>query len=167
MATRRTRSNRNYHNYYRNFENAGLFLMRYGVVLTLLWVGLLKFTPTEAEGIRSFVENSPFFSWMLSFIRLQVVSNLVGTIEVTTAVLMATRRWSALLSAIGSAMAVITFLITLSFLLTTPKVVYPAFPGLSAFPGQFLMKDVLLLGGALWSLGESLQAWNGGIWTSD
>ncbi len=144
-----------------NFENAGLFLMRYGIVLILLWIGLLKFTATEAQGIQPFVENSPFFSWMLNFMSLQGVSNLVGVIEVTTAVLMALRRWSPFASVIGSAMAVITFLITLSFLLTTPKVVDPAFPALSALPGQFLTKDILLLGGALWSLGESLRALNG------
>ncbi len=58
-------------------------------------------------------------------------------------------------------MAAITFLITLSFMLTTPKVFDPAFPLLSAIPGQFLIKDILLLGGALWSLGESLRALNG------
>jgi len=68
--------------------------------------------------------------------------------------------WSALVSAIGSVMAAITFGITLSFLLTTPKVFAPTFPILSAIPGQFLSKDILLLGGALWSLGESLRALN-------
>jgi len=144
--------------YFQNFENIGHFLMRYGIVAILLWIGLLKFTPTEAEGIRPFVENSPFFSWMLNFISLQTVSNLVGVIEVTTAILISTRRWLPSVSAIGSAMAIITFFITLSFLLTTPQVVDPVFPGLSALPGQFLMKDVLLLGGAFWSLGDSLKA---------
>lgn len=139
-------------------QNVGLLLVRYGVVLILLWVGLLKFTPTEAEGIRPFVENSPLLSWMYNVTSIQTASSALGVIEVATVVLMATRPWSALVSAIGSAMAVITFLITLSFLLSTPQVVDPAFPGLSAFPGQFLMKDVLLLGGAFWSLGESLQA---------
>lgn len=39
----------------RNLENAGHFLMRYGVMAILLWVGLLKFTRTEAEGIRPFI----------------------------------------------------------------------------------------------------------------
>ena len=143
------------------FERAGLFLMRYGIVLILFWIGLLKFTTAEAQGIKPFVENSPFFSWMLPILGLQGVSDLVGVIEVTTAVLLATRSWSALVSAIGSAMAAITFLITLSFMLTTPKVFDPAFPALSAIPGQFLSKDILLLGGALWSLGDSLRALNG------
>lgn len=141
-------------------QTVGLLLIRLGIVLILLWVGLLKFTPTEAEGIRPFVENSPFFSWMLPSLGIRGVSNLVGVIEVTTALLIAVRPWSALLSTIGSVMAVITFLITLSFIFSTPNIVDPAFPGISAFPGQFLMKDMLLLGGSLWSLGESLEAWN-------
>ena len=143
------------------FEKAGLFLMRYGIVLILVWIGLLKFTSAEAHGIQPFVENSPFFSWLVPILGLQGVSNLVGVIEVTAAISIATRPWSALVSAIGSAMAVITFLITISFMLTTPGVYDPAFPLLSAIPGQFLLKDIVLLGGALWALGEALGSLNG------
>ena len=33
-----------------------------------------------------------------------------------------------------------------------------AIPVLSAMPGQFLLKDVVLLGVAAWTLGEALQA---------
>ena len=144
MATTRTRPvpsalSRNAY----KFEKAGLFLVRYGIVLILFWIGLLKFTAAEAMGIQPFVEHSPFFSWMLPSLGLQGVSNWVGVIEVTTAILMATCPWTALASAIGSAMAVITFLITLSFMLTTPMVVDPAFPALSAIPGQFLIKDIV------------------------
>jgi uncharacterized membrane protein YkgB len=50
---------------------------------------------------------------------------------------------------------------TLSFLFTTPGVVVTythGFPVLSALPGQFLVKDLVLLGVALWTLGDSLMA---------
>jgi uncharacterized membrane protein YkgB len=53
------------------------------------------------------------------------------------------------------------FLTTLSFLVTTPGVWEPSaggFPALSAIPGQFLIKDLALLGISLWSLGEAWQA---------
>ena len=53
------------------------------------------------------------------------------------------------------------FLTTLSFLVTTPAVWEPSaggFPALSALPGQFLIKDLALLGIALGSLGEAWQA---------
>lgn len=81
-------------------EQAGHFLLRYGVALILLWIGLLKFTAAEAHGIQPFVEHSPFFSWMVPILSLQGVSNLVGVIEVTAAILIATRPWSAFVSAI-------------------------------------------------------------------
>lgn len=50
---------------------------------------------------------------------------------------------------------------TLSFLFTTPGVVSRfagPVPVLSALPGQFLLKDVVLLGVAVWTLGEAVQA---------
>ena len=61
---------------------------------------------------------------------------------------------------VGSALAVGMFATTLSFLATTPGVWEPSlggFPALSAVPGQFLLKDVVLLGAALWTLGEALD----------
>jgi Protein of unknown function, DUF417 len=80
-------------------------------------------------------------------------------LEAAIAVLIALRPVSARASALGSALAAGMFATTLSFLLTTPGVWVPllgGFPALSAVPGQFLLKDVVLLGAALWSLGESL-----------
>ena len=53
---------------------------------------------------------------------------------------------------------------TLSFLFTTPGVVSRfagPVPVLSALPGQFLLKDVVLLGVAVWTLGEAVQAHRG------
>ena len=64
-------------------------------------------------------------------------------------------------SAIGSALAVVLFLGTLSFLFTTPGVVSmhaAGLPVLSGMPGQFLLKDLVLIGVALWALGDSLAA---------
>lgn len=145
-----------------NLKTIGLLLIRYGVVLILLWIGLMKFTAYEAKGIQPLVANSPLMSWMYSVMGLQAVSNLIGVIEVATAVLMAARPWSALASVLGSAMAVVTFLITLSFLFSTPGwEASLGFPALSGLPGQFLLKDVVLLGGVAWSLGESIEAING------
>jgi uncharacterized membrane protein YkgB len=46
-------------------------------------------------------------------------------------------------------------------LFTTPGVVSRIagpIPVLSAMPGQFLLKDVVLLGVAVWTLGEAVQA---------
>ncbi len=69
------------------------------------------------------------------------------------------RRASALVAAIGSGAAVVMFLTTLSFLVSTPgwEASLGGFSALSVVPGQFLLKDVVLLGAALWSLGDALQ----------
>jgi reactive chlorine resistance protein C len=50
------------------------------------------------------------------------------------------------------------FLTTLSFLLTTPgwESSLGGFPALSTSPGQFLIKDVVLLGVALHTAGEAM-----------
>jgi uncharacterized membrane protein YkgB len=64
------------------------------------------------------------------------------------------------LSALGSAMAIVLFCGTLSFLFTPGVVTRFAgpIPVLSALPGQFLLKDVVLMGVAIWTLGEALYA---------
>lgn len=74
--------------------------------------------------------------------------------------LIACRRLSAKVSAIGSIGAMIMFLITLTFLFSTPGVWQPeyGFPFLSPMLGQFIAKDLLFLGAATWSAGEALTA---------
>jgi uncharacterized membrane protein YkgB len=141
-------------------EAVGRHSIRYGLVLVLLWVGGMKFTAYEAEGISGFVSNSPFMFWAYQFFSKTQFSAILGTVELLTAVLIAARPISAKLSAVGSALAVGMFLTTLSFLLSTPGVIEPSlgFPALSAVPGQFLIKDVVLLGAALWTAGEALRA---------
>ena len=47
-----------------SFEKMGAFLIRYGLVLVLAWIGAMKFTAYEAEGIKNLVETSPLMSWM-------------------------------------------------------------------------------------------------------
>ncbi len=84
----------------------------------------------------------------------------LGVVEVAIAILIALRPWSPKTSTVGSALAVVMFLTTLSFLFSTPgwEPSLGGFPALSALPGQFLLKDVVLLGAAIWSLGESLTS---------
>jgi uncharacterized membrane protein YkgB len=84
----------------------------------------------------------------------------LGVVEVAIAILIALRPSSPKTSTVGSALAVVMFLTTLSFLFSTPgwEPSLGGFPALSALPGQFLLKDVVLLGAAIWSLGESLTS---------
>src|SRR6266699_3606391 len=142
-------------------EAAGRELARYGLVVVVGWIGLMKFTAYEAEGIRPFVANSPLMSWVYGLMSVQGFSALLGVVEVTIALLIAARPFWPRASALGSALAVGMFLTTLSFLVTTPGVWESSaggFPALSAIPGQFLIKDLALLGISLWSLGEAWKA---------
>jgi len=52
------------------------------------------------------------------------------------------------------------FVTTLTFLFSTPGVIEPSlgFPALSVLPGQFILKDTVLLGAAMWTAGESIEA---------
>src|SRR5215471_11930330 len=142
-------------------EAVGRELTRYGLVVVVGWIGLMKFTTYEAEGIRLYVANSPLMSWVYGFMSVRGFSAMLGVVEVAVAVLIAARPFSPRSSALGSALAVGMFLTTLSFLATTPGVWEQSaggFPALSGKPGQFLIKDLAMLGISLWSLGEAWKA---------
>ena len=137
----------------------GAHLVRYGLVLVLAWIGAMKFTAYEANGIQPLVANSPFMSWVYHLFSTQAFANLLGIGLLAIAILIALRPVSAAAAAVGSGAAVMMFLTTLSFLVSTPgwEPSLGGFPALSVVPGQFLLKDVVLLGAALWSLGEAWQ----------
>jgi uncharacterized membrane protein YkgB len=142
-----------------SLERLGINVSRYGLVMTLLLIGILKFTVGEAQGIQPLVVNSPLMSWLYRIFSLQGVSNLIGLIEIVVALLMALRPFSAKLSFIGSISAVITFVLTVSFLFSTPG----AFQFSHGLPllgdaGQFLIKDLVLLGASIWTAAEARSA---------
>lgn len=66
-------------------------------------------------------------------------------------------RFSARAGLVGSAIAIVTFLTTLSFLFTTPgwEPSLGGFPALSAGVGQFLLKDIVLLGASVYTARQS------------
>jgi reactive chlorine resistance protein C len=135
------------------------FVLRYGLVLLILWFGVFKFTPSEAQAIQPLVAHSPLLSWLYAVTGVRGASRLIGIAEITIALLIAARPWSSRASAVGSIGATLMFLTTLSFLITTPgswavvdSILVPA------GAGSFLIKDLLLLGAALWTAGEALLA---------
>jgi uncharacterized membrane protein YkgB len=137
----------------------GATLARYGLVVVIGWIGLLKFTGYEAKGIEPLVANSPFMSWIYDVFSVTTFSTLLGVLEVATAVLLAVKPWWPRVSAVGSVLAIGLFVATISFLFTTPGIGEPTgggFPALS-MTGQFLIKDVALLGIATWTLGDALR----------
>jgi uncharacterized membrane protein YkgB len=140
---------------------AGRLLVRYGLVVVIAWIGALKYTTYEATAIQPLIAHSPLLSWLYNIFSVRTLAAVLGTAEIIAAVLIALRPLSARASAVGSAFGILLFLSTLSFLFTTPGVTgAPAggFPVLSVLPGQFLLKDLVLIGAALWTLGDSLGA---------
>jgi uncharacterized membrane protein YkgB len=120
-------------------------------VLFLVLFGALKWTSKEAQDIEAWVVHSPFIFWVYGLFGVQGGSEFIGVIELVIGALIAARpRWPKA-SAYGSLGAALMFLTTLSFLFTTPDVGEGA---------GFLMKDLTLLGAALWTAGEALAAAN-------
>lgn len=140
-------------------EALGLSVARYAVVVVLVWIGAMKFTGYEAGAIQPLVASSPFMSWLYAVFSVQATSNLIGVAEITAGVLIGLRPWSAMAAAIGSLLGIATFTTTLTFLLSAPgwEPSLGGFPALSVAPGQFILKDAVLLGASIWSLGEALR----------
>lgn len=139
----------------------GIHVTRYGLAIVMIWIGAMKFTAYEAEGIQPLVANSPLMNWLYDLMSAQAFSNLLGVAEVTAGLMIALRPVSSKVSAIGSLATVPMFLGTLSFIFTTPGWEGSlGFPALSVVPGQFLLKDLVLLGAALTTAGEALQSCN-------
>lgn len=134
-------------------EAAGIGVLRYGVVFLLLVIGAAKYFTFEAEAVKGLVETSPLLSWMLGAFGVQGASSIIGTLEIATGLAMASRRIAPAISAIGSVAGVVTFLVTLSFLFTTPGALSPKHPA-----GPFLMKDVVLLGACITTAAEAFAA---------
>jgi reactive chlorine resistance protein C len=142
-----------------------LALLRWALVIVFLWFGGMKFTAYEAAGNAPFIEHSPIMSWLGFLFGVQGASYVIGVIELSTAAALILGAFQPIFSALGAAMSAATFLTTLTFFLSTPGVAEATaggFPAISAVPGQFLLKDLVLLGASLSLLLASAQ----GPWLS-
>ena len=131
-----------------------------GVVLTLLWIGVFKFTPTEAEAIRPLVESHPLMNWMFSIFSVQGVSNLIGITEIIVAIGMVVGIWKPKIGYWSGLAAIVIFITTLSFLFTLPGV-WKIVDGVPVTE-FFILKDVVFLGIAWFSVERSRELMNKG-----
>ena len=88
-------------------------VLRYGLALVIGWIGMMKFTGYEAQGIEPLVAHSPLLGWMYRVWSVRRFAAGLGIVEISIAILIALRPWSRKASAIGSAVAVLMFLTTL------------------------------------------------------
>ncbi len=121
-------------------------LMVFGIILVLAWIGGMKFTEVEANGIEPLLRTSPFFSWLLEIFDKRGASDFIGFVEISTALLLLGWFFNRTLFMAGATLCVITFLGTLSFLITLPgwQETLGGFPALSS-SGHFLLKDLVML----------------------
>jgi uncharacterized membrane protein YkgB len=169
-------------------DRLGFALMRVAVSIVFIWIGAVKFAPYEADSITPFVANNPIMSLfyahpdqyrrhltregeLVSAERLWQSENNtygfadgLGTVEVTTGVLVLAGLLSDSAGAVGAVLAFLTSLVTLSFLATTPEAWVPAlgdaqhgFPFLSG-AGRLVIKDVMLFAGGFLLMVQSAKA---------
>ncbi len=147
----------------------------------MAWIGGLKFVPYEAEGIVPFVANSPvmgFFyakpppeykkymnkegelvpknrAWHREN-RTYVFSDALGTVIIAIGILVLLGVFSPKLGLVGALLAAGMSFVTLSFLITTPETWVSHFPYLAG-GGRLVVKDLIMLSGALVCLSSSAQ----------
>ena len=128
-------------------DNKAIKFLAIALAIVFIWFGALKYTAGGAEGIVGLVENSPLLSWVYSLFSVHTFAALLGTVEIAIGVLLLAGLKDARLGMLGGLGGIATFVVTLSFMLTTPGVVPggASFPILSAMPGEFLLKDLALL----------------------
>lgn len=125
-------------------SRVGYYISLFGAALILLWIGIFKFTPTEAAAIKPLVENHFLTFFVYKILSVQAVSNLIGAIEIIIALLLIFSAKFAVLKKYAGTGMIITFLVTLSYLFTTPGM-WKIVDGIPV-TDFFILKDLMLLG---------------------
>lgn len=140
----------------RSLRSAGRFIAVAGLVLPLALIGLFKFTQYEIEALKPVISNTAWLSWMYSLFGEAGASYFLGIVEISTAALLIGSFWSARAAIMAGVLAAVTFLTTTSIMFALPFWHEElGFPYISSF-GQFLIKDVIMLGVSLVILSEGL-----------
>ena len=121
----------------------GYYLGVFGVALVLIWLGIYKFTPTEAKLIEPLVVDHPAMSWLYNVISVQAVSNIIGLTEIIVAIGLLVGLKKPTVAYYSGIAASVIFLATLSFLVTTPNTWKVS--GGVLIANFFLVKDILFL----------------------
>lgn len=123
---------------------SGYFISLFGSALILLWIGIFKFTPTEAQAIKPLIENHFLTFFVYDLASVQAVSNAIGVIEIIIALLLIFSAKFAFLRRYAVIGMIATFIVTLSYLFTTPGV-WKIVDGVPV-TDFFILKDMMFLG---------------------
>jgi hypothetical protein len=80
--------------------------------LSFFWFGGMKLTAYEADDIAPFIVHSPITSWLHALFGVQGASDVVGVLELSTAVALILGAFKPFFSVLGAAMSAATYLIT-------------------------------------------------------
>lgn len=136
-----------------DLKKTGYSLGVISTIIVLLWIGIFKFTPSEAAAIQSYVSNSFLMSWLYKVTSQQGVSNIIGTYEIITGLLLIASFFNNKAGLIAGYLAASIFLGTLSFLFTTPGV-WKISDGVPV-TDFFVIKDLSFLAVGLQVIGKS------------
>lgn len=138
-------------------QAAGSLIAMLGVALPMLMIGLLKFTSIEVEALIPLISNTPWLAWLHLLFGEAGASYFLGVVEILAAILVLASRWSCKAAIAGGALCSLTFIITLSTMLSVPiwEAESGGFPWLNHY-GSFLIKDTALLGISLMILAQGL-----------
>src|SRR5262250_3854375 len=86
----------------RSIDRIGAFVLRYGLVLVVFWIGCLKFTAYESKGVFNHASHSPLLAWAYHILDVRDFSRGLGTVEIAIALLIAIGPVWPRLSILGS-----------------------------------------------------------------
>ena len=134
-----------------HLDHVGMGVLRFGLVLVLVWIGGLKFAKYEADGIVPFVANSPLMRFVYHHPAPEYRQHLskegelnqthrqwhetngtytfaaiLGCVIIGIGLLIALHPVSPGLAAFGSFLLILMSFTTLSFLITTPEAWVPS-----------------------------------------
>jgi len=134
----------------------GQFLLRYGLAIVFIWLGILKLKNSEADYMREVLSNSSLFGWSLKYITAYAFSQIVAYLQMGIGLVIALKPVARKLSFVGSLVAVVVLLLSVTTLFSSGYVWQTGygFPELSKL-GQSILKDIVLLGAAAWCAGDS------------
>ena len=146
--------------YYAHHEkqlDSARFVMLVGILLVMTWIGGMKFTQIEADGIFPLMDSSPLFSWIYTFFSPLHGSYFIGIVELIGVLAILLYKWKNWLYLFGLAICAFTFLATQTFIITLPAFgsegVIPMLTG----SGQFIIKDLGLLAACVLLLSHYLN----------
>jgi uncharacterized membrane protein YkgB len=168
-------------------DRVAAVITRIALVLVTVWIGGLKVSHYEAEGVVPYVANSPFLRWLFKYPddygshrtpegafsaaneawhqanHTYVASLLLGAIIVTIGIMIALGFVYPLSGVLGGLLLTGMSIVTLSFLFTTPEAWVGALGTDThgfpylAGPGRLVVKDAIMLGASLWTAADSAK----------